>query len=89
MTRPPWVLAPPPDHPHGKNNSAHGHSEPLISSHIRFISSSHYTPLSRTCLLNSLPPVTGGLLLVPPMKPPLLQVEQAQIPQPVVAGQVL
>lgn len=39
------------------------------------------------CLLYNLPSVTEGLLSITPLKPPLLQVEQAQFPQPVLAGQ--
>lgn len=51
--------APPPGHPQrGKNKkiSAHGHSEHLISSWMAFISSYHYTRLSRTILSSQQPP---------------------------------
>ena len=67
MTQTPWVLAPPPDHPHGKKISAHGHSEPLISSYVCFISSSHYAPPSRTCLSSRQPsPSHWGTAVGPP-----------------------
>lgn len=69
MTQPPWVLAPPPDHPYPKNISAHGHSEHLISSYVCFISSAHlHTTVKNLSVFSTTSPKLLGAALGPPLE---------------------